>query len=233
MLQNLIHIFFVSVACYIWSVPLYLISPGAFVQRHIKLEILILQLFSGLCLLSVFSSWLVVIFPLRIWFLPVFTILLFCSEMFYLKTKHLKLPKISLPKFTLPEILFFTICVVLFLFLSASEPALQDEYLYHVQCIRWAEEHGTVPGLANLYLRYGFYSNWFHLLSLFRFPFLNNNYSFLNCTVSVWFLIYLLQGIRTSLQSFKQFHQYKSLYYFSLLLYMLYEWRLVRIPCSR
>ena len=42
-----------------------------------------------------------------------------------------------------------------------------DTGLYHAQAIRWIEEYGVVPGLANLHSRFGYNSASFALSAFF------------------------------------------------------------------
>ncbi|KOY86475.1 hypothetical protein AD998_10255 [bacterium 336/3] len=51
-----------------------------------------------------------------------------------------------------------------------------DEGLYYIQHVRWIQNYGFVPGLANLHLRLGFNSNWHNLATLFDYPFLSKNF---------------------------------------------------------
>lgn len=56
-------------------------------------------------------------------------------------------------------------CVVIaggaVLWLASGPPQVYDTGFYHAQAVRWLNEHGTVPGLANLHGRLGFNSVWF------------------------------------------------------------------------
>lgn len=47
------------------------------------------------------------------------------------------------------------------LWLAAGPPQVYDTGFYHAQAVRWLNEYGTVPGLANLHGRLGFNSVWF------------------------------------------------------------------------
>jgi hypothetical protein len=47
------------------------------------------------------------------------------------------------------------------LWLAAGPPLVYDTGFYHAQAVRWLNEYGTVPGLANLHGRLGFNSVWF------------------------------------------------------------------------
>lgn len=51
-----------------------------------------------------------------------------------------------------------------------------DTGLYHAQAIRWIEEYGCVPGLANLHTRLGYNSSAFVLNALYSFAFTGQSY---------------------------------------------------------
>ena len=51
-----------------------------------------------------------------------------------------------------------------------------DTGLYHAQAIRWIEEYGSVPGLANLHTRLGYNSSAFCLNALYSFAFTGQSY---------------------------------------------------------
>jgi hypothetical protein len=107
---------------------------------------------------------------------------------------------------------------------------MEDMDLYHLQIIRWNHEFGTVPGVANLYLRYGFYSNWLYSIAFFSFPFSHQNFLFLNVTLSFWgflFLIYKLSYYKFRNDSGKIQNAFGALY-FLILSFMLLEWKLLR-----
>ncbi len=69
-----------------------------------------------------------------------------------------------------PLIVAAALVILLGLERSASSPYLYDTGLYHAQSIRWIEEYGVAPGLANLHTRFGFNSAWFSPLALFAVP---------------------------------------------------------------
>ena len=64
-------------------------------------------------------------------------------------------------------------CLVLFMAYGASRGYIHtDTTLYHAQSIRWIEEFGLVPGLANLHNRLGYNSAAFPLTALYSLSFL-------------------------------------------------------------
>jgi len=93
---------------------------------------------------------------------------------------------------------FFFLCLAAFLFtilsLNAGPTVMDDTDSYHIQMIKWAQEYGTVPGIANLHLRFGFNSSWFISIGLLspRFDGINS-YLSLNGLLSLWICYYLLE----------------------------------------
>lgn len=70
------------------------------------------------------------------------------------------------------KLLFLTIMLLVFSY-GASRGYLHfDSGLYHAQAIRWIEEYGVVPGLANLHCRLAYNSSAFVLTALYSMCFL-------------------------------------------------------------
>lgn len=63
--------------------------------------------------------------------------------------------------------LLYGFLVLLFAYGSSRGYMHYDTGLYHAQSIRWIEEYGVVPGLANLHSRFGYNSAAFALCALF------------------------------------------------------------------
>lgn len=55
------------------------------------------------------------------------------------------------------------------LYHASSFSSSFDQFLYHQQHIKWLQEYGIVPGLANLHLRFGFNSSSLSIVSLFAY----------------------------------------------------------------
>ncbi|HEX7903230.1 MAG TPA: hypothetical protein VF487_05080 [Chitinophagaceae bacterium] len=107
----------------------------------------------------------------------------------------------------------------------------RDTQLYHLQIIRWTNEFGTVPGIANLYPRLGLGSTWFNLISLFYIPaFKHQNFTFLNTTLSIWFILWLVERWNYFTYQKKRLpnsHIF-SLLFFLLISYFVFDWQLLR-----
>lgn len=68
---------------------------------------------------------------------------------------------------------FFLVLLVLIMAYGASRGYMHfDTGLYHAQSIRWIEEYGVVPGLANLHSRLAYNSSAFGLTALYSHAFL-------------------------------------------------------------
>ena len=65
------------------------------------------------------------------------------------------------------RLLLYGFLVLLFAYGSSRGYMHYDTGLYHAQSIRWIEEYGVVPGLANLHSRFGYNSAAFALCALF------------------------------------------------------------------
>ncbi|MDO4332309.1 MAG: hypothetical protein Q4C58_06420 [Eubacteriales bacterium] len=65
------------------------------------------------------------------------------------------------------RMLLYGFLVLLFAYGSSRGYMHYDTGLYHAQSIRWIEEYGVVPGLANLHSRFGYNSAAFALCALF------------------------------------------------------------------
>lgn len=76
---------------------------------------------------------------------------------------------------------------LLLLQLSSGPVIMDDTGSYHIQTIKWIQQYGTVPGLANLHERYGFNSSWLSFVALFVPDTSKNNYfGALNGMLSLW-----------------------------------------------
>lgn len=100
-----------------------------------------------------------------------------------------------------------------------------DASYYHHQFVRWIEEYGTVPGLANLELRFGFNSNYLLLSAPFtlRFIFGEPVYliqSLLSAYIVCWIISYTIKT-NHSLKGFVLLVIY--LLFFSFLVHALHD----------
>ena len=131
---------------------------------------------------------------------------------------------------TISLVLFLFVGVFLFVLLSALQPVNGDTQIYHLQIIQWQNRYKVVPGVANLYPRFGLGSNWFNLISLFYWPiFKNENFTYLNAGFVIWFFIWLFSKWHFYFQKRDTVNfQPLSAFYFLLLIYCMFDWQLYR-----
>ncbi len=104
----------------------------------------------------------------------------------------------SFSSFSIPSKLLFTLSSLLILAQSATAPFVIDNETYYIQTIKWLNEYGLVPGLANLHLFFGQTSGWHIAQSAYSLSFLYENFNDLN-----GFLLLLL-----NFWAFERLHSY-------------------------
>ncbi|WP_295335216.1 hypothetical protein [Flavobacterium sp.] len=92
----------------------------------------------------------------------------------------------------------FALSSILILVQSATSPFVVDNETYYIQTIKWINEYGLVPGLANLHLFFGQTSGWHIAQSAYSLSFLYENFNDLN-----GFLLLLL-----NFWAFERLHSY-------------------------
>lgn len=100
--------------------------------------------------------------------------------------------------FSLPLKSLFTLSSILILAQSSTSPFIVDNETYYIQTIKWINEYGLVPGLANLHLFFGQTSGWHIAQSAYSLSFLYENFNDLN-----GFLLLLL-----NFWAFERLHSY-------------------------
>lgn len=95
----------------------------------------------------------------------------------------------------------FICCSVILVLLYASSSSSQvDNETYYIQTIKWLNEYGFVPGLANLHIFYAQTSGWHILQSAFSFSYFGIHTNDLNGFC-------MLLGIGSSLHSLKLYQE--------------------------
>lgn len=129
-------------------------------------------------------------------------------------------------------LIIITACAVWFLILmlNAGPTMMDDTESYHIQMVKWINEYGTVPGLANLHERFGFNSSWFSSISLFSQDQAHSNfYTSLNGVLSFWFSIYVLSLAGASLKKESNQEETKLVVsYFLIFIIALISWPIIR-----
>lgn len=238
MLQLVLHIIIISSLCILWGLPILLLfqkqnpesDPSFWIRSTAGLYCFLY--FSGLITLSFITSVACLFIPLKFSYFLILTLGLLLFLIPNRKKIGLILKQYSFKwKFNIIESVFVLICILMFILIGSLKPVNADTNIYHVQIIKWFNEYGTVPGIANLFPRYGLGSNWFNLISIFKIPFFsNNNYTWLNATTVIWFFVWLFNNWK--------FHQNNasvsipskvlSHLYLLLIVFGLFEWELFR-----
>jgi hypothetical protein len=113
-----------------------------------------------------------------------------------------------------PEIALIGLVAAIAVAQTASPPSVYDTGLYHIQAIRWIEQHAAVPGLANLHFRLAFAAPWFEAQALFDPAILGGRPAFaLNGWVFVTAVSFFLGGIASTSEplSFSQLLRWGSI----------------------
>lgn len=154
-----------------------------------------LYLINGLMLLTALAQWWVLFLPLTPVALIAICILLLILT--WIKRRTWVFPDFI--REMRPSALFIG-CLLALLFmiltLNAGPTVMDDTDSYHIQMVKWAQEYGTVPGIANLHLRFGFNCSWFISIALLS-PHIQgiDQYLVLNGLLSCWLCHYLLRKI--------------------------------------
>ncbi|SOD81189.1 LIC_10190 family membrane protein [Spirosoma fluviale] len=100
---------------------------------------------------------------------------------------------------------FATIICIICFFKSLYAPSLHaDAGLYHIQSIKWIIEYPTINGLANLNPFFGYNFNIFSWFAATSFKdFYGQNIYSINITLTLYFIVWLLQKITTSQENKK------------------------------
>lgn len=73
--------------------------------------------------------------------------------------------------------IFFLLTVLVILFQSSSSSFFVDNETYYLQTIKWLNDFGFVPGLANLHIFFGQTSGWHILQSAFSFSYITDQFN--------------------------------------------------------
>ena len=158
---------------------------------------LIFHAVSGLIILTLISQVAVLIIPINFYFSLSLMLLLVLIAIVRRKTFN------EFLQYILKEISFLPLYVkallvmvwLMILVINAGPVMMDDTESYHIQMIKWIQEYGSVPGIANLHERYGFNSSWFSSIALFNFS--NgtvNLFTGLNGLLSLWCCYYIISS---------------------------------------
>ncbi|HVU53893.1 MAG TPA: hypothetical protein VHD83_02510 [Puia sp.] len=235
MLQQLLYILCTSLICCSWGLPpLLLLKRSLFadmVWYRSKAGFIAFLFLLGCMTLGLLSSWLYLFIPLRYPAMLALTGLQLSITVWTgrgrLRRLWSSLPA-SGPLKGLP-LLFFILCIFLFLLLGCLPTANTDTRIYHLQIVEWASAYPAVPGVVNLFPRLGLGSNWLLLIGFFHIPG-QQNFFYLNTSLVIWLFVWLFHQWYYHWRNGS--HQQLSLFYFLLLAYSLFDWELFRNTAS-
>ena len=237
MLQQLFHILILSVICIIWGIPVLLAFHSSIKKEqfwyHSFAGVFCFLFFCGCISISIVSAWLFLFVPLKSYYLVLLTAALLLYLFLFQRRKTLDLffeaRRVGVTPSIIPVVFLF-VSIFLFILLSALQPVNGDTQIYHLQIIQWQNRYRAVPGVANLFPRFGLGSNWFNLISLFYWPtFKNENFTYLNAAFVIWFFTWLFSKWHFYFQKHDAVNfRLLSAFYFLLLLYCMFDWQLYR-----
>ncbi|WP_396194271.1 LIC_10190 family membrane protein [Flavobacterium sp.] len=156
----------------------------------------------GLFAVTLLASVWAILGPINLVF-SLFLLAITIVSWYFVKTDWLSMWKniyANFSAFTPIRKTFFTLSSLLILAQSATEPFIVDNETYYIQTIKWLNEYGFVPGLANLHLFLGQTSGWHITQSVYSFSFVYENFNDLN-----GFLLVLI-----NFWSFEKLHSFFS-----------------------
>ena len=185
----------ISLVCFIAGIVFYELWPSG-AGASTPPRSFIVYIITGLIIVTGMAQWLALFMPLTVYTSLAVVTLLFL--LFLVRRKRvLHIISCFYRNFGNTSLLFRSGAIVFVLMiavLNAGPIIMDDTDSYHIQAVKWLQEYGTVPGLANLHLRYGFNSSWFSSIGLLS-PRINdiNAYTVLNGALSCWLCIYLFK----------------------------------------
>ncbi len=185
MLSLLFYQIIITLAC-LWSgILFYKFFPAKNESRPI-----IYYLISGLILLTSLTQIIVLFLPITIYTKFGILGLLILLSIIKRKSTKFSIPKI---KISASLILFFIVWAIILL-INAGPTMMDDTESYHIQSIKWIKEYGSVPGIVNLHVRFGFNSSWFSSVALFSFSSkTTGGFTVMNSVISVWLCYWFIE----------------------------------------
>ncbi len=200
MLYLILYYILITFACLWLGILTYSFFPKEIQGGKLIIHYLII----GLIVATVFGQWAVLFLPITLFTCSFFLILSVLISI-NLKNRITVAVRKCLDSFIHQDRLFY-LCLfcflIMILILNAGPVKMDDTESYHIQMVKWIQEYGSVPGIANLHLRFGFNSSWFTSIALFSYPVQGlNTYGALNGLLSLWLCYYLLEIIFDSIRN--------------------------------
>ena len=126
----------------------------------------VLRLLTGFMLTNVYAEIWSIFLPVNMWAVY---ILVFITLVIAYMCKQDMAETVNISKAPKPAVIASVAVILLMAYGSSRGYMHYDTTLYHASAIRWIEEYGVVPGLANLQSRYGYNSAEFAHNALYSF----------------------------------------------------------------
>ena len=126
----------------------------------------VLRLLIGFMLTNVYAEIWSIFSPVNMW--AVYTLVFITLVIAYMCKQDMA-EAVNISKAPRPAVLASVAVILLMAYGTSRGYMHYDTTLYHASAIRWIEEYGVVPGLANLQSRYGYNSAEFAHNALFSF----------------------------------------------------------------
>ena len=126
----------------------------------------VLRLLIGFMLTNVYAEIWSIFSPVNMWAVY---ILVFITLVIAYMCKQDMAETVNISKAPKPAVIASVAIIILMAYGSSRGYMHYDTTLYHASAIRWIEEYGVVPGLANLQSRYGYNSAEFAHNALYSF----------------------------------------------------------------
>ena len=166
-----------------------------FIRNNTPDKALIFYPITGLIILTLISQIVILFIPLSSYFFLSMFSLLILLLLFKRKDVKIFLRRIltCFRERSVFTMIFIILSWLMILVINAGPITMDDTESYHIQMVKWINEYGTVPGIANLHERFGFNSSWFSSISFFL-PFRSsyNLYTVLNGALSLWISAFLI-----------------------------------------
>src|SRR4030095_9390306 len=165
MIFELISWIYISVICLVWGNQILKLLFGIHDPDAIDFPVVC---FLGMSVVVVISFYLSLFIPLHVWVkLP----LQIPALLFLIKEKNRREIFLQIKRtftgFSGLDIVFLTAVLLMILFLCTAPVIHPDTLSYHAFSTQVFNNYGTIPGIANLKLEFGFQSLWFACLAFF------------------------------------------------------------------
>ena len=232
MIFELISWLYVSLICLIWGNQLLKLFFGVKEFAGIDFSVIC---FAGMSIIGIISFYISLVIPL---YTTVKLALQVPALLVLLKPANRKQLLNQLGKpfagLSVLDIVFLGASLLMVLFLCTSPVIHPDTLNYHAFSTQIFDKYGSIPGIANLKLQFGFQSLWFAVMAFFDFSIFRSGPWFpLNGCVMGWFIVFLVSKGSKSKKIISGSVSIKSgVWYLFLLLFSILSWTQIRLTAS-